>query len=88
MLKNESLARELRFTETYQRYRQEHPAIREAMCLQTQYPDFFTQILDGDLFAGRIDHPRVGFSPDEWGKSLPKNQVFPQLIYELIGIIL
>ncbi|HEX9653851.1 MAG TPA: pyruvate formate lyase family protein, partial [bacterium] len=67
MLKNESLARELRFTETYQRYRQEHPAIREAMCLQTQYPDFFTQILDGDLFAGRIDHPRVGFSPDEWG---------------------
>jgi pyruvate-formate lyase len=58
---------ELNFTAVYKKYRNEHPAIREAMCLKAEYPAYFTEILDGDLFTGRIQHGRVGFSIDEWG---------------------
>ncbi len=58
---------ELRFTETYRRYRDAHPAIREAMCIRAQVPDLFQPILDYDLLAGRIRPRLVGFSPDEWG---------------------
>lgn len=60
---------ELRFTEAYRRHRHDHVAMREAMCLKAQYPDFFREIRDGDLFAGRVEHTRVGFSPDEWGQT-------------------
>ncbi len=58
---------ELKFTETYKRFTDAHPAIREAMCLKAEYPSYFTAIRDDDLFAGRIKHGRVGFSMDEWG---------------------
>lgn len=59
--------RELKFTEVYRKVQHEHPAIREAVCLRAQYPDFFAAMAEDDLFAGRIDPPLVGFSPDEWG---------------------
>lgn len=62
-------AHELAFTETYRRYRDAHPAIREAMCLRVQYPAVLTAIEPGDLFAGRIEPALVGFSPDEWGQT-------------------
>lgn len=58
---------ELKFTEVYKKHINDHPAIREAKCLAAQYPDYFTEIKDNDLFAGRIQHGRVGFSIDEWG---------------------
>ena len=58
---------ELRFTDTYRRFKDAHPAYREAMCLRAQAPDFFQPIEDGDLFAGRIRPRLVGFTPDEWG---------------------
>jgi pyruvate-formate lyase len=58
---------ELEFTETYKKYKNEHPAIREAVCLKVQFPAFFTSIQDGDLFAGRIKNTLVGITPDEWG---------------------
>lgn len=58
---------ELKFTEVYKQYKNSHPAIREAMCLQVQYPTFFTEIKEEDLFAGRINHTLVGITPDEWG---------------------
>lgn len=66
-MKNNILQAELKFTEIYRKYKDAHPAIREAMCLQAQYPAFFTEIKDGDLFAGRISHTLVGVTPDEWG---------------------
>ena len=66
-MKSERLKTELLFTETYKRHRNDHPAIREAMCLKVQYPAFFTPIQDGDLFAGRINNTLVGITPDEWG---------------------
>jgi pyruvate-formate lyase len=58
---------ELRFTETYHRYRHAHPAIREAMCLRAQAAEIFGPIEPRDLFAGRVQPRLVGFSPDEWG---------------------
>ncbi len=58
---------ELKFTETYKKYYNEHPAIREAMCLKAEYADYFEEIREKDLFAGRIKHGKVGFSVDEWG---------------------
>jgi pyruvate-formate lyase len=60
---------ELKFTETYKKYKNEHPAIREAMCLKVQYPAFFTEIKPDDLFAGRIKNNLVGITPDEWGST-------------------
>ncbi len=67
MLKNEKLARELKFTATYRQYQHEHPALREAMCLRAQLPETLAEIEKHDLFAGRLAHAFVGFSPDEWG---------------------
>jgi pyruvate-formate lyase len=58
---------ELRFTETYRRYRDAHPALREAACLRVQYPETLGPIEEGDLLAGRVQPRLVGFSPDEWG---------------------
>ncbi|HEX2960480.1 MAG TPA: pyruvate formate lyase family protein [Ignavibacteriales bacterium] len=66
-MKNNILQAELKFTETYRKYKDAHAAVREAMCLKEQYPAFFTEIKDGDLFAGRIKHTFVGVTPDEWG---------------------
>jgi pyruvate-formate lyase len=60
---------ELRFTETYKKYKDAHPAIREAMCLKEQFPAFFTPIQEDDLFAGRIKNTLVGITPDEWGST-------------------
>jgi len=51
----------LNFTRTFQRYEHDHPAIREAMCLKTQYPAMLGEIRGGDLFAGRMVWPAVGF---------------------------
>ncbi len=58
---------ELLFTETYRRYQQAHPALREAHCLRVQAPALFQPIEGGDRLAGRIRPALVGFSPDEWG---------------------
>lgn len=68
-MKSSILETELKFTEVYRKYQDAHPAIREAMCLQAEYPAYFTGIQSGDLFAGRISHGLVGFSPDEWGST-------------------
>ncbi|MFO7447496.1 MAG: pyruvate formate lyase family protein [Ignavibacteriaceae bacterium] len=75
---------ELEFTETYKKYKDEHPAIREAMCLKVQYPAFFTEIQDKDLFAGRIKNTLVGITPDEWGTAAfgyycVKDKIFEEL---------
>ncbi|MCL4705526.1 hypothetical protein KJ068_10215 [bacterium] len=67
MQMNDKFARELKFTATYRRYQHEHPALREAMCLRAQFPGTLGEIAEHDLFAGRIAHAYVGFSPDEWG---------------------
>jgi pyruvate-formate lyase len=56
---------ERNFTETYKRYRDAHPAIREAMCLKAQFPGYLRPVREGDLLAGRLEPGYVGFSPIE-----------------------
>lgn len=68
-MNKKSFKTELKFTEVYQEHIRSHPAIREAMCLKAQYPDYFSDIREGDLIAGRIEHGFVGFSIDEWGST-------------------
>lgn len=53
---------EINFTDTYKKYKDEHIAIREAMCLKALYPAALGEIEDGDLFAGRVNYLEVGFS--------------------------
>lgn len=69
MTNKKSFYLEKKFTETYKKYQNEHIAIREAMCLKSQYPDILTEIEEGDLFAGRISPALLGISPDEWGQT-------------------
>ena len=83
--KLKSFSTELKFTETYIQYQNEHPAIREAMCLKAEYPDYFTGIKDNDLFAGRIEHGLVGFSPDEWGPTAFGYYCRTEVITELLA---
>lgn len=54
---------EINFTETYKKYKNEHIAMREAMCLKEQFPSILTEIREEDLFAGRVKYGLVGFSP-------------------------
>jgi len=53
----------LAFTRAFKAHRDDHVAIREAMCLKEQYPAICAEILDGDLIAGRQKlHPGVAFA--------------------------
>jgi pyruvate-formate lyase len=61
------LATEIKFTEVYRKYKDEHIAIREGMCLKVLFPDTLAPIEEGDLFAGRglrMEWGGVGFTPD------------------------
>lgn len=73
---------ELRFTETYRRHRDAHPALREAACLRVQIPATLQPIEAGDLLAGRVRPGLVGFSPDEWGTAAFGYYHLPQAISE------
>lgn len=77
---------ELVFTETYRRYRDAHPALREVMCLQAQFPAFFAPIREGDLFAGRVERTLVGFSVDEWGQTAFGYYVLPDEIEQRLAV--
>ena len=51
------------FTRTFQSYSESDIEMRELACLRVQFPFILLPIQDGDLFAGRIRHAPVGFSP-------------------------
>lgn len=77
-------AAELAFTETYRRYEDADPAVREGMCLKTQTPHLLGPIEPADLIAGRIEPRLVGFSPDEWGQTAFGYYVLPDAIGEAL----
>lgn len=60
-----NLLREIDFTNIYRKYKNEHIAIREAMCLKAQFPAILDDIEEDDRFAGRISPGSVGFSIEE-----------------------
>ncbi len=45
---------EINFTETYQKFFDAHPAVREAECLGAMFPAALSPIEQGDLLAGRF----------------------------------
>lgn len=61
------LSLELAFTNTYREHQHASVALREAECLKIQFPAILQEMREGDLLAGRIRYPLVGFSPESMG---------------------
>lgn len=59
------------FTEVYKNCKDDHPAIREAKCLDAQFPQIMLDIMPNDLFCGRADIFPLGMNAQyinsEWG---------------------
>lgn len=59
------------FTEVYKSCKDDHPAIREAKCLDAQFPQIMLGIMPNDLFCGRADIFPLGMNAQyinsEWG---------------------
>ncbi|HZK94294.1 MAG TPA: pyruvate formate lyase family protein [Prolixibacteraceae bacterium] len=49
------------FTDTYKKYSKVSTSAREIECLKIQYPMYFCDIQENDLFAGRERKPLIGF---------------------------
>lgn len=49
------------FTDTYKKYTKSSTSMREIECLKVQFPMYFCDIQDGDLFVGRETQPIIGF---------------------------
>lgn len=56
------LNRAIRFTEVYRKNQNEHPAVREIMCLREQFPQSLQPIEANDLIAGRYKRSLVRFT--------------------------
>lgn len=60
-----------RFTDVFKECKDDHPAIREAKCLDAQFPQIMLQIMPNDLFCGRADIFPLGMNAQyinsEWG---------------------
>ncbi len=52
-----------KFTDTYRKYANGPVGLREVECLRVQYPIYFCDIKESDLFAGRGRYPAIGFGP-------------------------
>ena len=61
------LALEMLFTRIYRENREADPATRELKCLEVLFPAILQPIQAGDLLAGRIQYPLVGFSAEAMG---------------------
>jgi len=55
------------FTQTYDRYKDAHPAVREAACLRVQLPGALIGPRDEDLFCGRLSEMMVCFTTKDAG---------------------
>lgn len=49
------------FTDAYRRHAREHVAVREAMCLKTQFPALLGDIQPDDALAGRLPRRRIAY---------------------------
>jgi len=63
MKKIDDFSMEVNFTQAYRNNLNEHIAIREARCLQAQFPAVLDEIEEKDRLAGRTFWGWVGFSP-------------------------
>lgn len=56
-----------KFTRVYQDNISEDISVREVRCLEAQYPDMLIEIQEGDLLAGKVQHPAILFTPQAGG---------------------
>lgn len=66
------LERELAFTKVYRENLNEHRAVRESRCMQTQLKTYFLAPHEEDVIAGRLDRPHIAFAPCFEGDSIDK----------------
>lgn len=67
-----------RFTDTYKAHEKTYMGIREIECLKVQYPLYFCDIQETDLFAGRDKYPPIGFGAqvhNEYGYYILKDEL-------------
>ncbi|MFW5870042.1 MAG: pyruvate formate lyase family protein [Candidatus Sumerlaeota bacterium] len=60
------LAQAIEFTETYKQHQDDHPALREAAVLKTQYPALMGPIESDHMFAGTKAEGRVTYVGSIW----------------------
>lgn len=77
-----------KFTEVYKSCRDDHPAIREAKCLDAQFPEIMLGIMPNDLFCGREDIFPLGMNAQyinsEWGFAMNMGWFDEQILDESI----
>ncbi len=71
-IRSKRLERELKFTEIFKNYETAHKSVREAMCLESQFVTYFVAPKHKDVIAGRVDSPRIVFSPCIEGDGMDK----------------
>jgi pyruvate-formate lyase len=67
MAEQNAFEMEIRFTETYKKYLQSHPALREMMCTKEMFSSVLCDIRKDDIFAGRDRYGAIGFTPEIGG---------------------
>jgi len=65
------IAQAVAFTKAYRDHLHVSPALREAMCLKTQYPSLLSDIRPGDLIAGRRPAARITYLGSIWWTGFP-----------------
>lgn len=89
---------EIKFTNTYIKYKEEHIAIREARCMQQMYPDVLCKIEKNYKFAGRLKYSNIFFASQSGGlgyncnkneieKLLKNNEYDPDFIEVINGLL-
>jgi len=68
---NPLIAQAVEFTKAYKEHQNDPLSIREAMCIQKQYPALLKDIKDEDLFAGRRTKDRITYVGTIWWSAFP-----------------
>jgi len=68
------VAQAMEFTAAYQEFSEAHPAVREAMCLRTQFPALLGSIREDDTYAGRRPPQRLVYFAPIWWAAFPPGE--------------
>ena len=68
---NPLITQAVEFTQAYKKHQNNPSAIREAMCIKTQYPALLKEIKTEDLFAGRRSKETITYIGTIWWSAFP-----------------
>ena len=66
-MKDNLLNLEFEFTKVHKKYKNSDKALRELECLKVLFPEILGNMAPGDLIAGKISYPYVGYSIERGG---------------------